>query len=296
MREDPLPHTQQDLSIERDGDRTRLRFHVDKLRTGRTLHLVPPLSDDLGRYISIHLEDLNFVEPFGLIYLFWYLRWIGGRASDLQVVLPQNRDILTYLKRMHLPESVDDMHQVSFIPRIDSWMISEADLPGQLVELEIFEVSDDDAVYELAGKTVEIILSRDRDVRVSNELLHLTLTEVISNIEVHSGTRIGALAVQRYGDRVHMAFGDGGVGIPSALRSAGLEGTDRELVEEALREHVTSRRGGGGMGLTDLAHAVRRAGSHMDVRSGQGHVRIGRGGFSRDDCGALPGTMIEVVW
>ncbi|MGH8542094.1 MAG: hypothetical protein ACREX3_00260, partial [Gammaproteobacteria bacterium] len=85
---------------------------------------------------------------------------------------------------------------------------------------------------------------------------------------------------------------------PASLRSATFQGSDAELILEALKEGVTSRGlGRGGTGLSDLVYEVRRHGSRIDIRSGQGHVTVWEGDETiRDDCRALPGTIIEVVW
>jgi hypothetical protein len=94
-----------------------------------------------------------------------------------------------------------------------------------------------------------------------------------------------------------MAFGDGGIGIPAALHGLGGGRSDAEMIEFALQERVSSRPGGGGLGLTELARAVRAFGRHMVIRSGHGQVVVTPREQSRRTVGdRLPGTLVEIAW
>jgi len=285
--------------VERDGDRTRIFPQTRRLDAGTTRRLAPEIGTPMAPNVSVHLNSIEFVEPFGLLYLYWFLRQILLRGRhELEVILPDDAGPRNYLARMHLPECLADP-EVRFTPLKDEWEIVEQDRSESLVELETFSVVNEDEVEDLASRTVEIILRSDPEIGVETELLHLSLAEVISNIQVHSASDHGTLAVQRYDARVHMAFGDGGIGIPRALESKVSPGsTDAEVIRMALEEGVTSRPGdSGGLGLSELVFAVQRVGTRINIRSGRGHVCVDRDGYrADDDCREIGGTIIEVVW
>jgi len=291
------------IRIQEREDRTIVFFLTEKLTHDTTCQLVPDA--DLadvgmeGRDVGIELRPLRFVRPFGLIYLYWYIRWLleerGARRVDV-VLDGRNGDLCNYIKRMKLPEVFAEA-PVTIYP-IQNLELEESDLTDSLVEVKSFRVDDDNEVERRTQDTLQVILAQRPDLRDRAEKLSFTIAELLSNIHVHSRTREAALAVQTYRDAVELAFGDGGIGIADALRPH-LEGTltDSDFVRKALEPGVSSRVGGGGYGLTQLRETVEEDDGRLVIRSGSGQLVVERGSeTARDDCISLPGTLVEVAF
>lgn len=286
------------VRIEEREDRTIFFFGVSELTHRSTRMLVPDLSGVRlrDRSVGLELRPVSFVRPFGLIYLFWYIRWLldEREVRRVDVVLdPSNRDLCNYLKRMKLPD-VFGGDPVTIYP-IQDLSLQESELADSLVELNSFRVDDDNEVERRTIETLQVITSQRPDLRGRAEQLHVTISEMLSNIHVHSGTRRAALAVQTYQNAVELAFGDAGIGIRAALQNH-VEGmdTDVDYIRTALEPGVTSRPGGGGYGLTQLREMVEEEGGRLVLRSGRGHVVTGPNEWEDDSCTTLPGTLTEV--
>ncbi|HUP00427.1 MAG TPA: ATP-binding protein [Gemmatimonadota bacterium] len=243
------------------------------------------------------MNHVEFIEPFGLIYLYWLIRDLLDRgASKVLVELPDSLDVRNYLVRMHFPAAVSDL-PVGFRPPIEQLQLSERDLADKLLEVSIFELKNDDQVEDLTQRIFETIVMRGKDLEISGEYLRLGLGELLSNIESHSQSREAIVTVQRYNQRVQIAVGDGGIGIPAALEGRLGTLSDAEMVLRALDPHVSSRIGRGGLGLPMIVEAVREHGGYLGIRSGAAHVYAGDRGISaRESCSPLPGTLVEIVW
>lgn len=289
------------IRIEDREDRAIIFFPSRELTPESTRRLVPaPEATELeGRAVGIELRSLRFVRPFGLIYLYWYIRWLlnehGARRVDV-VLDGRNRDLCNYIKRMKLPAVFGDA-PVTIYP-IQNLRLKESDLTDSLVEVKSFHVDDDNEVERRTRDTLQVILAQRPDLRDQAEKLSFTIAELLSNIHVHSRTREAALAVQTYRDAVELAFGDGGIGIAAALRPH-FGGTlpDSEFVRKALEPGVSSRVGGGGYGLTQLRETVEEDDGRLVIRSGSGQVAVEGGSESAgNDCSPLPGTLVEVAF
>lgn len=292
----------QPTRIDEREDRTIIFVRTPELTYETTRELAIDLDevDVEGRDMGIELRPVRFVRPFGLIYLYWYIRWLidEHQARRVDVVLdPHNHDLCNYLKRMKLPDVFGDEWPVTIYP-IQDRQLRESDLSDSLVELTSFRVDHDNEVERRTVETLDVLFTQRPALRKRGEELHYTISELLSNIHAHSRTRVAALAVQTYGGTVELAFGDGGIGIPSALRPH-LEGafSDAEYVQKALEPGVTSRIGGGGTGLTQLRETVEEEDGHLVIRSGTGEVVV-EGARPPDDerCRPLPGTLVEVAF
>ena len=290
----------QHIRVEERPDRTIFFFQVRALNHDTTRDLVPALAGVAleGCRAGIELRPLEFVCPFGLVYLYWYVRWLldtmGARHVDI-VLDGAKRDLCNYLKRMRLPDVLGS--RVTIYP-IQELELRERDLTDSLLELNAFRIDDDNEVELRASQTLHVILAQRPDLESRREHLHLAISELLSNIEVHSHTREAALAVQTYQDRIELAFGDGGRGIPAALGTrlgSGL--TDLEFIRRALEPGISSRPGGGGYGLTQLLEAAQEEGGRLTIRSGRGQLSVGpQGEEAHGSCTPIPGTIVEVVF
>lgn len=274
-----------------------LTLDVLRLTESTTVDLAPPPDLDCTGSLEVDLQKVEFIEPFGFVYLYWLIQDLLGRgATEILVVAPRSEDVRNYVVRMHFPEAVDDP-RVSFYPDLQVRRVRERDLEDRLVEFRRFTVENDDRVRSHTADILETILTRGGPFSVETRILRTGLVELISNIEVHSETREGVLAVQRYGRMVRIALGDGGIGIPSALRSSVGSLEDDRMVLRALEPLVSSRPGRGGMGLPSIVEAVQENRGCVAIRSGTAHVTVTHlGTIARNDCSQIQGTQVEILW
>lgn len=292
----------QPIRIEERDERTIIFVRTPELTHATTRNLAVDLEgvDVDGRNVGIELRPVGFIRPFGLIYLYWYIRSLleeyGARRVDV-VLDPHNYDLCNYLKRMKLPDVFGDEWPVTIYP-IQNRQLQESDLSDSLVELTSFRVDHDNEVERRTVQTLEVLFTQRPSLYERADQLHYTVSELLSNIHAHSGTRVAVLAAQTYGATVELAFGDGGIGIPSALRPhLDCNFSDGQYVRKALEPGVTSRVGGGGTGLTQLRETVEEEDGHLVIRSGTGEVVV-EGGHPPDveRCRPLPGTLVEVAF
>lgn len=281
-------------------DRIILLFDTYRLDYTRTRALVPDLAgtDLVDRRVGIDLRSVSFVRPFGLLHLYWLIRWLLEirQARRVDIVLNKdNRDFCNYLKRMHLPRAFDEW-PVTIYP-IQDLEIRERAREDVLVELRVFPLDDEIEVEERARDILYVMTSQRDDLAARSAELHLALVELLDNIQVHSRTREAAVVVQAYRSCVELAFGDGGRGIPAALhRHLSGNPSDTECVRQALEPGVTSRPGSsGGYGLAQLLETVGENDGHLAIRSGTGDVFAGQRRIRQLECRPLPGTLVEVA-
>jgi hypothetical protein len=89
-------------TVERRGGRVYLRPEVKRLAHDTTVRLLPRPGDVSGWPVELDLRNVEFVEPFGLIYLYLYARRLlhyGAERVDIRI--PRG-DVNTYLTRMNV--------------------------------------------------------------------------------------------------------------------------------------------------------------------------------------------------
>jgi len=254
------------------------------------------MSPDMeGRAIDVDLSKIEFFEPFGLVYAYVVVRQLhADGAREVSVVLPTG-DVGNYLDRIDFTRALLALPNTSLRNLMSS---NKNDRSDRLLEFESFTVSNDDEVEELASRMRRIITTQAPEARAIGEQIHMTLAELISNVEVHSDTREGVAVAQTINGRVHICIADAGVGIPSRIRSLDPTLRDAACIEEATKARVTTRLGRGGMGLTELRTEIREGGGRLSIRSGSGMVDFYRSGASAsfDDLTPFRGTIVEACW
>jgi signal transduction histidine kinase len=125
------------------------------------------------------------------------------------------------------------------------------------------------------------------------------LGDLIDNVLDHSGQdRGGVAAVRAYGARlIELAVADAGVGIRASLgRNPEYDdlSSDAVAIRRALDAHVTSKPGGGGIGLFLTRRLMELNGGALVVRSGTAEVVAGS--VKRTTEGLLPfaGTLVAL--
>lgn len=158
----------QPIRIEERDDRTIIFVRSRELtyETTRLLAVNLEGADVDGQNMGIELRPVGFIRPFGLIYLYWYIRWLleehGARRVDV-VLYPHNYDLCNYLKRMKLPDVFGGEWPVTIYP-IQNRQLQESDLSDSLVELTSFRVDHDN---EVGGAPCRLWRFSSRSVRPS---------------------------------------------------------------------------------------------------------------------------------
>lgn len=249
-------------------------------------------------FATLDLTRCGFFSPFGLTWCYWALRHLSELPLGVSVVCPQDLDVRQYLARMDFLSALQRIRgcEVKFDPSGVS--LGRNHVPGRLVEFRLVELPDDDAVNAAAEALVMAILEADSTLISQSEDLALTISEVLSNTQVHSHTAWASVVAQRFPRQnlLRLAFGDGGRGIPAALEPQFPEFSHAERIHKALERGVTSRLGHGGMGLSEIRELVsERVGAALSLRSRGGSVRCRTSAEHVLPAADFPGTVVEVV-
>jgi hypothetical protein len=102
------------------------------------IHLDGVLSLDLDRGWTIDLAQVSFVDAYALTGLACFIASAVRDGSPVELVLPENLDVRSWLSRMHLGEVLD-----AFEVRVDGVLpsVAERDRRDTLIELERFDDS-----------------------------------------------------------------------------------------------------------------------------------------------------------
>lgn len=245
-----------------------------------------------GATVVVDLADVRFVWPFGLVFLEWYIQDLLRRGAEAVEVRVPSLEVGSYLVRMRILAAFEGEDRVRFDVPMD--VEREQDGADVLVEFERFRVPDADTVEALAERLVRVVVGRT-DLGVGYGPLFLTVSEIIGNVHAHSGREGGTVAAQTYDERVCLAFGDAGVGIPEKLASRYPRKPPSALIERALEPGISTRTGGDGMGLADLSELIGERGHRLVLHSATGQVAVTpEGTWRRGGCCPVRGTLVEV--
>ncbi|HLK11081.1 MAG TPA: hypothetical protein VKW76_06855 [Candidatus Binatia bacterium] len=246
----------------------------------------------------IDLSGITFVEPFGLIYLGMFLRHHNARGRAFDVTLPRDQAVRDYLARQHFWERFNfDPH--SLPPTRLRRMRSTTSL-DDIVDIE----RRADVAEEIAGAVLDLLTYNA--VPVDLGAVVEIVSELVDNFALHAQGPLAAVTMQLYRGsfygappRFVLAVGDCGIGIRASLATAPqyrylAECSHHEAVAKAF-EPMVSRRPDAGTGLTEVRHSTRRLQGTLCLASGDGYVRLAKGGLYTGRMGYdLPGVQIEV--
>lgn len=219
------------------------------------------LSDCLDKpltSISLDLSKVNWITPYGIVFLFAAVSQLREMQPNCRINInfPPGTEMFAYACRMDLPQSLIQIPDVIVTP--DVVRQRRINRRSSLCEFRTIELAtEDDAdsvAEELLGKIVRSQITDDEE---TNDLINTALSELLSNVYVHSQQSRALVAAQTYAPvrkpkTVSIAIGDTGIGIPQSLIAVqgGLK-DDKTLIRESLIGGVSAR-GEGGYGLTDI--------------------------------------------
>ena len=132
------------------------------------------------------MRTVRFVEPFGLVFLYWYVHWLVSTVMARRVELMldgTDTDLCNYLKRMHLEETLSPLGEITIYP-VNDLHLREADLQGRLLELRTLECDDDVQVEEAATSSLRVILKQQPELQPLHEELESALVDA-EGLRVH---------------------------------------------------------------------------------------------------------------
>jgi len=252
-----------------------------------------------GRSLVIDLSKTKFIKPAGMTVLYWLVRGLreAGREVRLEI---GSQDVASYLCRMnfHVPFRQDA--GCSFEPNLQKMKVPKAyGAADRLMEFRLVAVTNDTDVTD-AGKQILGIVETNAPAFVeARDELFTAITELLSNVERHSGVRETSVVAQSHKDCVRIAVGDCGRGIRASLtttRKAQIESLpDYRVNLLATEPGVTGSLMGGGYGLTTIRDLVQERGQALHIISGSGRASILRSLMAgRQLQFAVPGTVVEV--
>lgn len=241
----------------------------------------------------IDLSDVDFFEPFALIYLGMYLRHYNNQGKAFEVLPPTARRPREYLVRIRFWERFN----------FDPETIARENLLRFTSTTSLNDILDIEKTQTVAEDISDAVLRvlHHSGANVNRTRVAEMAAELVDNFAQHSGRSLAAFTMQYYPNlkRVVLAIGDCGKGIWSTLSAnpkyAFLK--QRPHNEAALKafDPLVSCRGEGGTGLTEVADGVIEEDGELLLSTGDGFVRLRHDGWQVGYMHLdLPGVQIQL--
>jgi len=247
--------------------------------------------------LKVILEDVKFIDPYGLAGLWCVLRFLKRRHRAIVVIPPTDPQLQGYLHRMNFPAATAPMAVLDgSVGRHGASGPSDV-----LLELTSIEQQADveQVLRTILGRIRRILEGElgygERDVTA----FCTVLSEACMNICDHSGD-IGVVAAQRYTQRggtgyVIVGVADLGIGIRQSLatryRHAERWSHIQAIVNALQKEY--SRHPDRGLGLFMVSRIVGAYRGSLHIRSGDARLYL-RHRAHRLVAGPFPGTQLAI--
>lgn len=259
--------------------------------------LVAGHSDGGAEELRFILEDVKFIDPYGLVGLWCVLRYLKRRHHAVVVIPPTDRELQGYLRRMNFPAVT------SPIAGLEGTVGGRGSSGPSDVLLEMTPIEQqadvEQVIRNMLGRIRRILESElgygERDVTA----FCTVLAEACTNIFDHSED-IGVVAAQRYRQRggtryVIVGVADLGIGIRRSLatryRQAARWSHIQAIVNALQKEY--SRHPDRGLGLFMVSKIVGEYRGSLHLRSGDARLYL-RHRARRLAAGPFPGTQLAV--
>src|SRR3990172_2108418 len=166
------------------------------------------------------LEDVEFIDPYGLVSLWVIVRYLRRRFSRVRVILPQDRDLQSYLRRMNFSVAI---RGIARLENDQHWKRVTGKPSDVLLEMTTIEKQADvvKVTRDILTRIGRILRSElqydDKDITAFSTVV----AEVCTNVFDHSEDT-GMVAAQRYtksdGTKYAIvAVADLGIGVRESL-------------------------------------------------------------------------------
>jgi len=271
---------------------------------------------DLGEMatgdIAIDLEEVRFVDPYGMVGLLALARFLRQRGLRPILMLPRSGDVMNYLDRMDFSRHPEQLCSLDLATLWAEGEYSRSTHSDVLLEITPITRSEDiHYIVDRVRERAQTILSQNLHyAQTAIDGFVVALSEVCQNIPEHSED-VGYVAIQKYfyGRRlgknvVKIAVMDLGVGFQAslapryALRTAAW--TDVAALRLAIFEGATRYDDPGrGQGLSAVRRFVERWHGKLLIRSGTARVGLSpdwdRMATRQVGLVPFPGTQVSIV-
>ena len=250
---------------------------------------------------TIDLSDVTFFEPFALVYLGMFLRHFNSQKRSFDVAPPSNKKARQYLAQQQFWE------RFNFDPRV----IKTENLRRFTTSTSLDDIADvekDQHVAEELADAVANVVERNADKLRPSVVAEVT-AELVQNFVEHSGQNLAAFMVQYYRNRgpsgeLVMAIADCGRGIRACLSTTEkyaylAHQPHHEAILKALEPGVSSKRGGGGTGFSEMLDYVTDLKGEFRIATGDEYIIVhGKTGknTAKKMGFELTGVQIELIF
>jgi anti-anti-sigma regulatory factor len=285
---------------------------LDESTFERLVRQIEGLPQVMTGEILIDLEQVRFVDPYGMVGLLALARFLRQRALKPVLLLPRSDEVMKYLDRMDFSRHAE---QLCAIDLTTLWPDGEYSRSAHSdVLLEITPIARSEDIHYIVDRV------RERAQTILSQNLHyaqaaidgfvVALSEVCQNIPEHSGD-VGYVAIQKYfyGRRlgknvVKIAVMDLGVGFRASLApkyaAQADDWTDVKALRLAIFEGVSRYDDPGrGQGLSAVRRFIERWHGKLMIRSGSACVGLSpawdRTATQQTRLIPFPGTQVSIV-
>jgi anti-sigma regulatory factor (Ser/Thr protein kinase) len=259
--------------------------------------LVDEPGDDRAEELRLSLEEVMFIDPYGLVGLWCVLRYLKLQHSVVAVVPPKDPDLQGYLRRMNFPAETSP---IAVLDRNGGKGGSSGPSDVLLELTPIAHQADVEQVIRNMLGRVRRILERELGYGERDVTAFCTvLAEACTNICDHSEDR-GVVAAQRYKQRggnryVVVGVADLGIGIRQSLASRYRQAarwSHIQAIINALHKEY-SRHPDRGLGLFMVSKIVGAYRGSLHIRSGNARLFL-RHRARRLTASPFPGTQLAI--
>ncbi|HSF29551.1 MAG TPA: hypothetical protein VLK82_03640 [Candidatus Tectomicrobia bacterium] len=285
---------------------------LDESTFERLLRQLEGLDQTAAGQVSIDLEQVRFVDPYGMVGLLALARFLRQRGFAPVLMLPRSEEVMKYLDRMDFSRHAERLCAIDLTTLWPEGEYSRSMHSDVLLEITPITRSEDiHYIVERVRERAQTILSQNLHYeQAAIDGFVVALSEVCQNIPEHSED-VGYVAIQKYfyGRRlgknlVKIAVMDLGVGFRASLApkyaTQGTEWSDPMALRLAMFEGASRYNDPGrGQGLTAVRRFVERWQGKLMIRSGS--ARLGliptweRSAARQSRLIPFPGTQVSIV-
>jgi anti-anti-sigma regulatory factor len=262
--------------------------------------------------IIIDLEQVRFVDPYGMVGLLAMARFLRQRAFEPVLMLPRSEEVMKYLDRMDFSRHAERLCALDLTTLWPDGEYSRSTHSDVLLEITpITRAEDIHYIVDRVRERAQTILSQNLHYeQAAIDGFVVALSEVCQNIPEHSED-VGYVAIQKYfyGRRlgknlVKIAVMDLGVGFRASLapKYAAQSATWSDLLALRLAMFEGASRyddPGRGQGLSAVRRFVERWHGKLMIRSGSARVGLSpaweRSATRQTKLTPFPGTQVSIV-
>jgi anti-anti-sigma regulatory factor len=285
---------------------------LDESTFERLLRQLDSPAQIASRQMIIDLEEVRFVDPYGMVGLLVLARFLRQRSCEPVLMLPRSDEVMRYLDRMDFSRHAERLCAIDLTTLWPEGEYSRSAHSDVLLEITPIARSEDiHYIVDRVRERAETILSQNLHYeQAAIDGFVVALSEVCQNIPEHSED-VGYVAIQKYfyGRRlgknlVKIAVMDLGVGFRSSLApkyaTQSAEWSDLTALRLAIFEGASRYDDPGrGQGLSAVRRFVERWHGKLIIRSGSARVGLSpvwdRSPTRQSKLTFFPGTQVSIV-